>query len=699
MEEDDILYQSIIADPEQVSSDVDVSGLRTETDTNPELLAAVSEFPGLQYDPTQYSSYADLYDLYSKGLPMAETGTTATIPTQDFTGGQIIDTSGQDQVTGGLTTAPINTDPINTGAQQNLIDQGIGVQLGQGQPISSPAEGLPQTQEQLDEFNFPALTQDSTAEEISQELANQQARLDPIGGNIMDEVALTGGNTGILDTAVSSVSTAARNAFETVKSGASTAVDFISSYGYPAYQALQGNLVAAGTALASPLTLGLGFAGKVFESLGDTKSQEEYNLYSDEQKASIDAAYGPGGVMDGYNAVSGFGEGVQATVQSRLDERRSNGIPDTSAASQELIGLQNNLGITDFTQLTQEQVSEMDDKEDDVGREINFETGEITGSPTSDVNIYDEFVTQVSGPDKTAADYIDLEKSIASEDTRNIQERIADASGFNVEDIDLAGFDLTEGVTVENVAAVVDVLTKVGAVVSLGSTEAVKKAAEEIIKREVARAATKAVIGTATSFTQDDSSEPTLSEADKEFAETGDYDVYSGTSSPQGPDYSGGVTTGTTFDAEDDGGSDDTSSSSSQDQGETSSDAGFSDPVDDPTDRGGGGGGGGSSGGGKIVCTMMNETYGFGSFRNKIWQKYAKDNLTREHEKGYHKIFLPLVRLSKTNIIVRKILEHIAVHRTIDIRQEARGKTHILGRVYRKVLEPICYLVGKYGKR
>ena len=41
----------------------------------PELLAAVSEFPGLQFDPTQYSSYEDLYDLYSRGLPMVETGT------------------------------------------------------------------------------------------------------------------------------------------------------------------------------------------------------------------------------------------------------------------------------------------------------------------------------------------------------------------------------------------------------------------------------------------------------------------------------------------------------------------------------------------------------------------------------------------------------------------------------------------------
>ena len=55
MEEDDILYQSIIADPEQVSSDVDISGLRTETETSPQLLASVSEFPGLQFDPTPVS--------------------------------------------------------------------------------------------------------------------------------------------------------------------------------------------------------------------------------------------------------------------------------------------------------------------------------------------------------------------------------------------------------------------------------------------------------------------------------------------------------------------------------------------------------------------------------------------------------------------------------------------------------------------
>ena len=110
----------------------------------------------------------------------------------------------------------------------------------------------------------------------------------------------------------------------------------------------------------------------------------------------------------------------------------------------------------------------------------------------------------------------------------------------------------------------------------------------------------------------------------------------------------------------------------------------------------GGSGNGGSGGGGKIVCTMMNDSYGFGSFRNKIWLRQSK-NLAPEYQIGYHKIFLPLVKLSKKNIVLKKILEHIAVHRTIDIRQESRGKTHMLGRIYRKILEPICYWAGKNG--
>ena len=117
-----------------------------------------------------------------------------------------------------------------------------------------------------------------------------------------------------------------------------------------------------------------------------------------------------------------------------------------------------------------------------------------------------------------------------------------------------------------------------------------------------------------------------------------------------------------------------------------------------PNLRAGAGGEGGSKGGGKIVCTMMNESYGFGSFRNKIWMKFH-GNILPEYQKGYHKLFLPLVNYAKqkgiTNKIIKNILEHIAVHSTIDMRQSLRGKTHMLGRVYRKIILPLCYWAGR----
>ena len=100
---------------------------------------------------------------------------------------------------------------------------------------------------------------------------------------------------------------------------------------------------------------------------------------------------------------------------------------------------------------------------------------------------------------------------------------------------------------------------------------------------------------------------------------------------------------------------------------------------------------------GKIVCTMMNDSYGFGSFRNKIWLAQSR-NLPREYEVGYHTLFLPLVKYAKqkgfTNNIVKKVLEHIAIHRTIDIRKQKYNRIDILGRMYRIILEPLCYITG-----
>ena len=112
------------------------------------------------------------------------------------------------------------------------------------------------------------------------------------------------------------------------------------------------------------------------------------------------------------------------------------------------------------------------------------------------------------------------------------------------------------------------------------------------------------------------------------------------------------------------------------------------------------------SGGGKIVCTAMNQAYGFGSFRQAIWlQHSANMPNAKTIEKGYHKIFLPVVAFAFSDKqsfackIVRNIAEHIARHRTADLWKEMRGKRRDpLGRLYRAVIEPICYIVGKVAK-
>jgi hypothetical protein len=112
------------------------------------------------------------------------------------------------------------------------------------------------------------------------------------------------------------------------------------------------------------------------------------------------------------------------------------------------------------------------------------------------------------------------------------------------------------------------------------------------------------------------------------------------------------------------------------------------------------------SGGGKIVCTAMNKAYGFGSFRQAIWlQHSANMPNAKTIEKGYHKLFLPVVAFAFSDKqtfvrkLVRKVSEHIARHRTADLWKEMRGKRRdTLGRIYRAIIEPICYIAGKVGK-
>jgi len=187
------LKSLIVTDPDLVDPEIDTSGLRTQTDTNPRLLASIADFPGISYDPTSFDYLSDLNELFAYGLPMVDTQTTTP---DTGTGGGGTGDGGQATVPGvidTLVTPPDTGVGVNTPEEQRLIDEGIGLQIAPGQPVFAPGE-MPVTQEEIDAFNAPSLLDStSTADEIAQDLSNQQAMLNPTGGNIMDEVALTGG--------------------------------------------------------------------------------------------------------------------------------------------------------------------------------------------------------------------------------------------------------------------------------------------------------------------------------------------------------------------------------------------------------------------------------------------------------------------------------------------------------------------------
>ena len=123
---------------------------------------------------------------------------------------------------------------------------------------------------------------------------------------------------------------------------------------------------------------------------------------------------------------------------------------------------------------------------------------------------------------------------------------------------------------------------------------------------------------------------------------------------------------------------------------------GFGPGRSDPTDRGGSDSGGDS--GDKIVCTAMYQTTGLEEWKKhiRVWQIFERKYLTPYHEKGYHILFKPFVKAMHKNNIIKLLGAHVAKHRTQDLKHIMfNSKPSWLGRIYRKILEPICYLVGR----
>ena len=105
--------------------------------------------------------------------------------------------------------------------------------------------------------------------------------------------------------------------------------------------------------------------------------------------------------------------------------------------------------------------------------------------------------------------------------------------------------------------------------------------------------------------------------------------------------------------------------------------------------------------GGKIICTAMNQMYGFGSYRNALWMQYQKSHMAaEEYQLGYHKLIMPLVKKMPTNKTIRTILERIARRRTINMRKELRGqKLPLYYRLMKYTVRPLFFAVGWLVKK
>jgi hypothetical protein len=103
----------------------------------------------------------------------------------------------------------------------------------------------------------------------------------------------------------------------------------------------------------------------------------------------------------------------------------------------------------------------------------------------------------------------------------------------------------------------------------------------------------------------------------------------------------------------------------------------------------------------KIICTAMNNMYGFGSYRNALWMKYQSSHMAaEEYELGYHKLFMPLVNKMPTNKYIKVFLERVAKNRTVNLRKEMRGqKTGIEYKLFKYAVRPLFFVVGWLVKK
>ena len=601
MDED---FQSFIVDPDLVDPGIDVSGLKTQTSTRPELLFDLPEFSGIKVDPTRDRYIRDMYEAYGGGLPMLPVEDTAQIPGAIDTlvdvgggggGGSLLDTPTA-QIPGAVDTlinvggeADMGTLPATTPVDNRIQIENISADpYSIGRDIDDPGASIE---------NLAALQTPSSITRDIKPIQDLPMAQEP------------------LDIPTQDVGLAYTGEFDPDDEGTVFDTSGLADATPEQRNTIQNILTAAGDNVQGALTQLGKIPGAIVDFANQTVDVFGKKLNVGKTLASIALNKIAGGpvslVFDVLSAILPKDTLENRTTRSIVDELKAEkdyGFNMQSGnLNQDPFGRNPVSGFGDYEQTLKNDILGID--------QSGFQTAEMTEKKK-------EF----------AKDY------------------------FNKKAIKAGGFDPN------NEGTVLGPGEAPGEVVTL----------DDLLQEQ-----------------RDEKIDAGIQAADDD--KDSNIDTFDTTPSDQNIiERGGGDDIGTggldpnrrqQVDRESSGDKDEVGITVTRD---TPKESTYDAEREDDRDVG------------KIVCTMMNESYGFGSFRNKIWMKFHKD-LSPEYQKGYHKLFLPLVRIAKTNKVVKKVLEHIAVHSTIDMRQATRGKTHLLGRVYRKILLPLCYWVGKNG--
>ena len=108
----------------------------------------------------------------------------------------------------------------------------------------------------------------------------------------------------------------------------------------------------------------------------------------------------------------------------------------------------------------------------------------------------------------------------------------------------------------------------------------------------------------------------------------------------------------------------------------------------------------GASIGGRVICNEL-QRQGVMSRQNVLLDyRFTKDHLTTQHVNGYHVWAVHVVKQMRKGRGV-KMWRHLAQHRANEIAfiYGKRDKPDYLGKIYRKILEPICWSVGFFCEK